>query len=122
MSTDTDALFEDAEGDPHWQRAKLMADAPPRPAKGYVTYSLTWLARVLPIVRTPEQLAIAQLLYRQCLVQRSRTVALSNHELRKLGISRYAKYRALGLLQEVGAVTIEPRHGRSIQVTLHWFP
>ena len=32
--------------------------------------------------------AVAMLLYRECLMRRSNTVALSNGELRKLGISR----------------------------------
>ena len=123
MTMGTDGLFGDAEDDPLWQMAGLLADAPPRPvSKGYGVYSLPWLARVLPVVRTPGQLAVALLLYRECLWRRNNTVALSNGELRKLGISRETKYRALGWLQEVRAVTIETRNGRSLRVTLLWFP
>ena len=65
---------------------------------------------------------MALLLYRECLMRRSSTVALSNGELRELGISRQTKYRALGWLQEAGAVTIGTRNGRSVRVTLLWFP
>ena len=36
MGTDIDSLFEDVENDPLWQMAGLLANAPPRPAKGYV--------------------------------------------------------------------------------------
>ena len=118
----TKELFEDAESDPLWQAAGLLANAPPRPAEGYVTVSLAWLARVLPVVRTPDQLAVALLLYRECLVRLSRAVALSNTELRKLGINRQTKYRALDWLQEAGAVTVEARNGRSLRITLLWFP
>ena len=95
-----EGLFEDAENDPLWRKAGLWADALPRPTKGYVTVPLSWLARVLPVIRTPEQLAVALLLYRECLMRRSNTVALSNNKLRELGISRQTKYRTLGRLQE----------------------
>jgi hypothetical protein len=122
MSTDIDSLFEDTEGDPLWQMAGLLANAPPRPAEGYATVSLAWLARVLPVVRTSDQLAVALLLYRECLVRRSNTVTLSNGALRKLGISRYTKYRALVWLHEAGVVAIEGRNGRSVRATLLWFP
>ena len=117
-----ESLFENAENDPLWQKAGLWADAPPRPTNGYVTVPLPWLARVLPVVHTPGQLVVALLLYRECLMRRSNTVALSNNKLRELGISRQTKYRALGGLQEAGAVTIGTRNGRSMRITLLWFP
>ena len=118
----SDALFEDAESDPLWQTAGLLANAPPRPAKGYVTVPLAWLARVLPVVRTTTHLVVAMLIYRECLRQRSKTVTLSNGELKRFGISRYAKYRALAWLHRAGVIAIEGRNGRSVRVTLLWFP
>jgi len=45
-------------------------------------------------------------LYRQCLMRRSKTVSLPNTELRELGISRQTKYRALAELEEAGALII----------------
>jgi hypothetical protein len=119
-----DGVFEDAEGDPLWARAALPADAPPRPAKGYVTTPLAWLQRVSSVVLTPTHLIVAQLLYSKCLRQRGQTtVALSNVELKPFGISRYAKYRTLAWLREMGVITIEETdHGRSGWVTLLWFP
>ena len=63
------------------------------------------------------------LIYRECLMRRSNSVALSNGELRKLGISRYAKYRALAWLRETGGIAIEKANARrSVRVTLLWFP
>ena len=69
----TEELLEEAESDPLWQAAGVLANAPPRPAEGYVTVPLAWLGQVLPVVRTPDQLAVALLLYRECLVRRRRT-------------------------------------------------
>jgi len=119
-----DGLFEDVENDPLWQAAGLMADAPPRPAsKGHGVYSLPWLARVLPVVRSVDQLAVALLLYRECLLRRASTVALPNGGLRNLGISRQTKYRALEELREAGAIAIEEADNRRlVRVTLLWFP
>ena len=118
-----EGLFENTNSDPLGQMAELLAYAPPRPAKGYVTAPLAWLARVLPVVRSADQLVVALLLYRECLLRRSNTVALSNGELRKLGISRQTKYRALEELREAGAIAIEESNTRcSVRVTLLWFP
>jgi hypothetical protein len=109
--------------DPAWQQALLMANAPPRPtAKTHGVYSFAYLARVLPVLRASDRLVVALLLYRQCLMRRSKTVDLSNGELAKLGIGRMTKYRTLTLLREAGALAIEADNGRSIRVTLHWFP
>jgi hypothetical protein len=110
------------DGPPLWQRAADMVDAPPRPTKGYGVYSLPWLGRVLPILRAGDRVAVALLLYRQCLIRRSKTVDLPNGELAKLDSGRNTKYRTLALLREAGAITIEARNGQSVRVTVHWFP
>ena len=56
-------------------------------------------------------------------MRRSNTVALTNGELLKLGISRYAKYRALARLHRAGLIAIEKANTRrSMRVTLLWFP
>jgi DNA-binding transcriptional ArsR family regulator len=88
----------------------------------YVTCPLSWIARVLPVLRASDRLAVAMLLYRQCRMRRTQTVELPNTELARLGIGRNTKYRALSQLQEAGAVTVETLDGRRAQVTLHWFP
>jgi hypothetical protein len=115
-------LDDDPFDDPAWQRAVDIAGALPRPPEGYVTCPLVWLSRMLPVLRTSDRLVVAMLLYRQCLMRRSKTVDLSNNELAKLGIGRMTKYRALTLLEEAGGATIGTSNGRSIRVTLHWFP
>ena len=123
MGSDIDNVFENAESDPLWQRAGLLANASPRPAEGYITVPLAWLARVLLVIRTPTQLVVAEMIYRECLLRRSKTVPLSNGDLGELGISRYAKYRALAWLHKAGVIAIEEANTRrSVRVTLHWFP
>jgi hypothetical protein len=122
MSRDDLFVEGDPFNDPAWQQAEFMAGAPPAPAKGYITCPLAWLARVRPGVSSVDQLLILMLIYRRCLLARSRTVDLPNGELKQFGISRYAKYRALTQLREVGLVTSEGRNGRSLRVTLAEFP
>jgi hypothetical protein len=48
----------------------------------------------------------------------SRTVSLSNNELRKWRISRDTKRRALAALERAGLLKVEWRPGRSVLVTL----
>ena len=62
------------------------------------------------------------LLYRRCHLQRSKTVDLSNGDLKALGISRQTKYRALAELEGAGGITIDAQNGQSARVTLCWFP
>jgi hypothetical protein len=99
-----------------------MDGALPRPAKGYVTCPLAWLARVRPLVSSADQLLVLLVLYRRCLMQRSKTVTLSNGELNELGIGRKTKYRTLAFLEEAEAAALEQQNGHSTRVTLHWFP
>jgi hypothetical protein len=74
-------------------------------------------------LRSANQLVVTLLLYRECLLRRSNSVALSNGELRKLGISRQTKYRALDELREAGAIAIEESNTRRLmRMNLLWFP
>ena len=63
---------------------------------------------------------VVQLIYRRTQVCKSRTVTLPTFELKELGIDRYQKARALGLLQAGGLIRITNRNGRSTRVTLLW--
>ena len=115
MSADLDLsdLFDD--GDPFAEPPTLREElvSTPRPRKGFVICSLAWLARILPIALTSTHLVVAMLIYSECLRCRSRTVGLSNGNLRRLGISRYAKYRTLAWLQSFGVLSVETRNGRA---------
>ena len=50
--------------------------------------------------------------------QRTDQVALSNVALQQFGLTRNAKYRALGWLEKAGLVRVECKLGRSPLVTL----
>ena len=84
---------------------------------------LAWLVRVRLQVRSVDQLLVAMVVYSRCLRCRSWTIDLPNGELRKLGISRQTKYRALAELEEAGELSVvETENGRSTRVTLHRVP
>jgi hypothetical protein len=93
-----------------------------RPARSataarHIGCPLSWFKRVFPIVRGKNELAVALFLYRQRVVQRSRTVVLSNARLAtELGINRQAKYRALRRLAEAGLITIRHHNKRALKV------
>ena len=124
MGTDWNNLFEEGDpfDDPRWREAELMANAAARPTEGYVAAPLAWLVRVRPLVRSADQFLVLLLLYRRCLMNRSRRVSMPNGELAAVGISRQTKYRLLAWLQSEGAAAIEGRNGRAVRVTLLWFP
>jgi hypothetical protein len=63
---------------------------------------------------------VALLIYRRTQVCKSRTVTLPAIELRELGISRFQKTRALGVLQAAGLIAVKKHSGRSPRVTLLW--
>ena len=117
-------LFSDVDpfADPLWRQAELMADAPPRPAKGYIICPLTWLGRVWPRVRSGRQLAVLMLIYRRCHWAHRRTVSLPNKDLAEIGIGRQGKYTALNALEQLELIKREPYDGKTTRVTLLAFP
>jgi hypothetical protein len=115
----SDELFLE-DGDP--LLTELTAGAPPRPAKGYITVNMAWLGRVLPLVRGAEQLVVLLLIYRRCVLARSRTASLPNGDAGAVGMSRQGKYRALAALKGGGLITQEPRNGKAVRVMLLDFP
>jgi hypothetical protein len=82
-------------------------------ASRHIGCPLSWFTLVFPVVRGKNELAVALCLYRLRMVQRSRTVTVSNVGLlAELGIDRFAKYRALQRLAKAGIITIK-RCGKS---------
>jgi hypothetical protein len=125
IDDDIENLFD--EGDPFdhplWQQAAWAAHEAEAGFQGidpgWIGCSLAWLAWVMPCVETAKQLALALWVYRKCALTHHQIVNLPNGELRSLGISRQAKYRALARLERKGVLVIEPQsHGKSISVRL----
>lgn len=87
----------------------------------YIGCPVAWLKRVLPLVKSKEQLAIAIYLHRRHAVCGSKVFTVPNRELyEELGLSRFAKYRTLRYLERVGVIAIF-EHGRTtMRVSLLW--
>jgi hypothetical protein len=82
---------------------------------------LEWLKRVLPLVNTKEQLAVAIWLHRRRVVCRNELFTVPNKGLQKdLGLSRQVKYGALEHLEEAGAITLVRDGKHTLQVRLLW--
>ena len=114
-------LFE--AGDPFDDPAWKEADKPKRTQRTdhYIGCPVAWLKRVLPLVKSKEQLAIALYLHRRHSVCGSATFTVPNRELyEELGLTRFTKYRTLRCLERVGVIAIF-QHGRTtMRVSLLW--
>jgi hypothetical protein len=83
-----------------------------RRADQYIGCPLEWLKRVIPLVKSKEQLAIAIWLHRQRAIYQNEVFTVPNDALEKdLGLSRYVKYKALQHLEKA-KVIISLRSGR----------
>jgi hypothetical protein len=82
---------------------------------------VAWLKRVLPLVRSKEQLAIALWLHRRRAVCGSEVFSVPNRELdEELGLSRYSKYRALHHLEQAGIIAVTQGGKRATRIKLLW--
>jgi hypothetical protein len=79
---------------------------------------MPWLAQALH-VGSGSGLMVGNILWHLSgLKHHEKTILLSNVEVERWGISRQAKWRALGALERAGLITIERRRTRSPMVTL----
>jgi hypothetical protein len=92
----------------------------------FIGCPLPWLARVLPVVNSKDQLVVALYVYSRCEAYGSKTVPVPNYQLAQLGISRQTKYRAVQHLQQAGALKVEEqevppgKRQQSLVITLLW--
>jgi hypothetical protein len=85
--------------------------------KNYFNIPLEWLKQVLPHIKHKNQLVVMLVIYRLTIMRRSKTVSLTNGELEELGISRFAKSRALASLKLVKLIKIAHENGKAVTVT-----
>jgi hypothetical protein len=79
----------------------------------------SWLLRVLPAVKTAKQLTVAIYIWKQHVIRGHRkTFDMPNGELRKLGISRNTKYRALELLTKAGVIAAAQTGNGALSITI----
>jgi hypothetical protein len=87
----------------------------------YIGCPLGWLKRVLPLVKSKEQLAVAIWLHRRRAVCRSEVFTVPNQELlAELGINRRTKYRTLRWLESAGAIALTRNDKHALQVRMLW--
>jgi hypothetical protein len=93
---------------------------PRRPrAERHIGCPVEWLKRVLPLVQSKEQLAIAIWLHRRRVICRSDLFTVPNEALwEDLGLSRYVKYKALRNLEKAGVLTITRNGNHPLGVKL----
>lgn len=91
----------------------------PAPKDRHVGCPVSWLLRVLPVVKSPKQLAVAIWLWRRRTICGGRdTFSAPNDELRHWGIARSAKYRTLALLEAAGMIAIERCGKDALTITI----
>lgn len=83
-----------------------------------------WLSRVIPVVKTKEQVAVALWVYRRYKICKAEWFPVSNKLLRtELGISRKVKYTTLRWLERAGAIALRSRgrgNKRALEVKMLW--
>jgi hypothetical protein len=80
---------------------------------------LEWVKRVIPVVQSKEQLAVAIWLYRRRIVCKCELFDVPNDTLREeLGLSRKVKYQTLRRLEKANVITVVRNGKHSPQVRL----
>jgi hypothetical protein len=94
---------------------------PKRKHDRHIGCPTAWLRRVLPVARSGEQLALALWLYRRHKVSGSPVFKAPNAELYDdLGLTRFAKYRALRRFEKVGMVRRLKTGPKDTSIELIW--
>jgi hypothetical protein len=82
---------------------------------------LEWAKRVIMVVQSKEQLAVAIWLHRRRAVCKRELFDIPNDTLREeLGLSRFVKYSTLQHLEEAGAIAVVRDNKRAIRVRILW--
>jgi hypothetical protein len=84
----------------------------------FIGCPLWWFEAVYPIVRSKGELAVAMFLYRQRIVQGSKTITVTNVRLSaEIGVSRYIKYRAIKILEDAGLISVRRSNKKALELT-----
>jgi hypothetical protein len=82
---------------------------------------LEWVKRVITVVQSKEQLAVAIWLHRRRAVCKREWFDVPNNKLHEeLGLCRFVKYRTLQRLEKVGAIALTRSNRRTLQVKILW--
>ena len=101
-------------GEPQQQQKPQPPSKTRRFLKGPIDWG--WLTKAARL--SGKALHVAIVLWFWAGIKKSRTVLLSNKTLKELGVSRYAKKRALTALEDAGLITVKNQKGRAPVVTI----
>jgi hypothetical protein len=88
-------------------------------ADPYIGCPLEWLKRILALVKTKEQLAVAIWLHRRRAICHSELFTVPNDVLQKeLGLNRRVKYQSLQYLERAKVITIVRDGRRALQIRI----
>ena len=83
----------------------------------FVKVPLWFATEAAKATKTPKALVWIHLLH-AAWKAKSPTFSLPNGKLKKAGVNRFMKYRALRELEAAGLITVERRHGKTVSVTV----
>jgi hypothetical protein len=86
-------------------------------ADAFVMVPMDWAVRAIRVTKSPQTMVWIELLHLAWRTK-SDTVVLSNERLKRYGISRQAKYRALHAMEAEGLITVEWRNFHAPRVTI----
>jgi DNA-binding MarR family transcriptional regulator len=89
-----------------------------RRRKHFVQFPLPWVERLAGSSSAGTYRVALHLLYRHW-KNGGQPFSLGNQTLEKEGVDRYAKWRALDELEQLGLISIERRPRRSPRITVH---
>jgi len=121
---DKEEMFEDGDplNDPAWQgggKSKRRGQQ----KEPHIGCPIAWLRWVWPLMRSPEQLVLALLLYRRCVLCNSATIDVPGRDVEKLGLSRHTKRHRLYRFEQLGILCVQERQtGRAMRVTILYWP
>jgi hypothetical protein len=121
-SDDFDDLFAKDGGDPFddpaWEAPKTER-GPKRRKEPHIGCPLAWFQRVLPLMQSAEQLAVALWLHRRQALEGQEWFSVPNVTLEEeLGVSRNIKYRTLDCLEQAGVIACRNLGHQATQVKL----
>lgn len=100
-------------------RFKVKTAAPTPKGDRHFGCPVSWLLRVLPVVKSKKQLVVAIYVWKRHVAYgHHETFKLPNGELKRWGISRWAKYRTLVMLEEAGIITMEQTGKETFFITI----
>ena len=90
-------------------------------ADRYIGCPVEWLKRVIPVVQSKEQLAVAIWLHRRRAICCNELFDVPNETLHKeLGLSRDIKYKTLRHLERAGIIAVVRDNKCSLQIRMLW--